>query len=145
MAAFAEDYSRHYPETMVPDHGLGKVLSTGEPEIVSPITDEMLTLAAIDEEHLRLLRLLKLSGSILVPLQSRGKVLGAIRLLGTDGHYFDDSDLQLAVDLGRRGGVAIENAQLHRSVLDHETELHLSHAAAKMGSWTWDLERDKLF
>lgn len=145
MAAFAEEYSRKYPETIVPDRGLGKVLSTGEPEMVSPITEEMLALAAIDEEHLRLLRFLKLSGSILVPLESRGKVLGAIRLLGTDGHFFDQSDLQFALDLGRRAGVAIENAQLHRAVLDHEAELHLSHAAAKMGSWTWDLERDKLF
>jgi PAS domain S-box-containing protein len=145
MAAFAEEYSRKYPETIVPDHGLGKVLSTGEPEIVSPITEEMLALAAVDEEHLLLLRFLKLSGSILVPLQSRGKVLGAIRLLGTDGHFFDQSDLQLALDLGRRAGVAIENAQLHRAVLDHEMELRQSHAAAKMGSWTWDLERDKLF
>jgi PAS domain S-box-containing protein len=145
MASFVEEYSRKYPEKIEPHHGVGRVFSTGEPEIVPVITDEMVAASAKDNDHLQLLRRLRLSSSIVVPLASRGRVLGALRLLGTNGHYFGESDVQLALDLGRRAAAAIENAQLHRAVLEQDTELRLSHAAAKMGSWTWDLEHDKLF
>jgi len=144
MSAFAEEYERRYPEKIDPNQGVGRVFSTGEPEIVPVITEEMLAGAARDDEHLHLLRQLKLNSSIVVPLKSREKVLGAIRLLGTNGRYFGESDVQLALDLGQRAAVAIENAQLHGALLEQATELRLSHAAAKMGSWTWDLDNDRL-
>jgi len=144
MAAFAAEYERRYPEQIEPHHGVGKVFRTGEPEIVPVITPEMLAAAAQGEEHLRFLRRFELNSSIVVPLKSRGRVLGAIRLLGAHGRFFSESDCQLALDLAQRAAVAIENAQLHRALLEQATELRLSHAAAKMGSWTWDLEHDRL-
>ncbi len=144
MSAFAEEYERRYPEQIEPNQGVGQVFSTGEPEIVPVITEEMLAAVVQDDDHLLLLKQLQLSSSIVVPLRSRDRVLGAIRLLGTNGRYFGDSDVQLALDLGQRAAVAIENAQLHRALLEQATELRLSHAAAKMGSWTWDLENDRL-
>jgi PAS domain S-box-containing protein len=144
MAAFAEEYERRYPEQIELNQGVGKVFSTGKPEIVPVITEAMLAAAARDHDHLHLLRQLRLSSSIVIPLKSRGRVLGAIRLLGTHGRYFGGSDVQLALDLGQRAGVAVENAQLHHALLEQATELSLSHAAAKMGSWTWDLEHDRL-
>ncbi len=144
MAAFAEEYERRYPEQIEPNQGVGKVFSTGEPEIVPFITGQMLAAAARDEEHLHFLQRFHLSSSIVVPLKSRDRTLGAIRLLGTNGRYFGDSDVQLALDLAQRAAVAIENAQLHRALVEQATELRLSHAAAKMGSWAWDLEQDRL-
>jgi len=145
MAGLAEEYGRRYPERIDPEHGLGRVLRTGEPEVVSPITDAMLAAAVPDGEHLRMLRQFRLSCSVVVPLVSRGEVLGAIRLMGTDGHYFTASDVKLAIDLGRRAAAAIENARLHKALVEQDAELRLSHAAARMGSWSWDVERDKLF
>ncbi len=144
MADFAEEYERRYPEQIEPNQGVGKVFSTGEPQIVPAITDEMLAAAAQDDKHLLFLQQFQLSSSIVVPLRTRDRVLGAIRLLGTKGRYFGDRDVQLALDLGQRAAVAIENAQLHHALLEQATELRLSHAAAKMGSWTWDLENDHL-
>jgi GAF domain-containing protein len=38
MSAFAEEYERRYPEQIEPSQGVGKVFSTGEPEIVPVIT-----------------------------------------------------------------------------------------------------------
>jgi PAS domain S-box-containing protein len=144
MAAVAADYERRYPEQIKPSEGVGKVFSTGEPEIVPVITEEMLAAAAKDDEHLHFLQQFQLSSSIVVPLRARDRVLGAIRLLGTKGRYFGDRDVQLALELGQRAAVAIENAQLHHALLEQATELRLSHAAAKMGSWTWDLEHNRL-
>jgi len=145
MAGYAEEYESRYPERIDPERGLGRVLRTGEPEVVPTVIDEMLAAAATDEEHLRMLRLFKFSSILVVPLVSRGKVLGAIRLLGTGGRHFVASDVQLALDLGRRAAVAIENARLHRALLEQDAELRLSHAAARMGSWSWDVERDRLY
>lgn len=143
--SYAEEYTRKYPERIVPEHGLGRVLRTGQPEVFAHITDAMLAAAAIDEEHLRLLRRLQLSGSILVPLLGHDDaVLGAIRLLATGHRTFRDDDLRLAQDLGRRAAAAIENARLHREVLDQENRLRLAHSAAHMGTWSWDLLRNKL-
>jgi GAF domain-containing protein len=121
MDSFAEEYARKHPEVILPESGVGKVIATGEPEIISHITDEMVSAVATDEEHLLLLRQLDLSASIIVPLQSQGRILGAIRLLGTGKHYFGPGDVRLALDLGRRAAIAIENAQLHRSLVEQNS------------------------
>jgi PAS domain S-box-containing protein len=145
MASFVAEYAERYPETIVPDRGLGKVLALGQPEVYARISEDMVSAAAIDEEHLAMLRRLALSASIVVPLIARGKVLGAIRLLGSRGRHFSAEDVQLAEDLARRSAVAIENARLHRAVLDQENEIRLSHAAAHMGSWSWELDTHRIY
>ena len=52
----AERLRAYEPDDLHPDRGLGKVLHTGQPELYSRITDEILIGAAVDEEHLSLLR-----------------------------------------------------------------------------------------
>jgi signal transduction histidine kinase/GAF domain-containing protein len=145
MLSSAQEYERLYPEQIQEDRGVGAVLRTGKPEVFLEITDDMLTAAAVSPEHLKALRSLQLSGSILVPLTSRDKVLGAIRLLRAGSHRpFEADDIQLAEDLARRAATAIENAQLHRAVLKQQSELRLSQAAARMGSWNWDLVKAQI-
>jgi PAS domain S-box-containing protein len=144
--SLAEEYSRKYPEKIVPDRGLGLLLRTGQPEVYPEISDDIILAGAVDEEHLRFLRQLRLRGSILVPLLAHDdKVLGAIRLLATGDRTFSKYDVRLAQDLARRAAAAIENARLHREVLDQENRLRLAHAAAHMGTWSWDLVRNQLF
>jgi PAS domain S-box-containing protein len=141
----ASEYSAKYPEDLYPDRGLGKVLRTGEPEIYPYIPDELIVQSAIDAEHLRLLRKLDLRASILYPLIARGRVLGAIRLLGTGNRpAYTSDDVQLAGELALRAAAAIDNARLHRAVTEQESELRLSHAAARMGSWSWDQVNQKI-
>ena len=141
----AKDFSLKYPEQITEDRGLGLVLKTGESEVYYNITDAMIAAAALSPQHLEDVRALKLTSSILVALKSRSKILGAIRFLATDGRNFTPDDLRLAEDLARRAAAAIENAQLHRAVLDQENKLRLSHSAAHMGSWNWDLVNSKIF
>jgi PAS domain S-box-containing protein len=143
---FAREYNAKYPENLVPDRGLGKVLRTGELEVYPYISDELIAQSAIDAEHLRLLRQFDLKASILVPLVARGRVLGAIRLLGTGARgRYTQQDVQLAQDLALRAATAIDNARLHRAVMEQESELRISHAAAKMGSWSWDQLAQKIY
>lgn len=142
----AREYAVRYPEQITPSRGVGYVLSTGQAEFIPVVTEEMVQAAARDPEHLDLLRQLRLAGSIVVPLCGHDNVvLGAIRLLAAGDRRFREDDLRLAQDLARRAAAAIENAKLHREVLDQESRLRLAHAAARMGTWSMDLVRGKLF
>ena len=55
---------------------------------------------------------------LLVPLCARGAVLGAISLVRTTSdRRYGPEDVALAEDLGRRAGMAVDNARLHAEVL----------------------------
>ncbi len=56
-------------------------------------------------------------GLISVALTARGRPLGALTLVRDAPGAFDEDDHALAVELGRRAGVAVDNAQLFRSSL----------------------------
>ena len=144
MVEFAREYIARYPDRLRDDRGLGKALRTGEVEFIPSITDDMLTASITDSEQLAMLRTVGLTASILVPLKSRGKVLGAIRLLATGTRQFTEDDVRLGEDLARRAAAAIENAQLHRAVLEQESRFRLAHAAARMGAWSWDIVNQRM-
>lgn len=59
-----------------------------------------------------ILRTLGVRSSLIVPICARGRVLGAITFVSDHRRDYDDADLMLAEDLGRRCGMAIDNARL---------------------------------
>jgi len=140
MDSFAEGYTRRHPDVILPESGVGKVIATGEPEIIPHVTEEMVHAAAEDAGHLRLLRQLNLSASMIVPLRSESRILGAMRLLATGERYFGPGDVRLALELGRRAAIAIENALLHRSLLEQESARRPSNTAARLGTWGRDAD-----
>jgi PAS domain S-box-containing protein len=108
----AEEISRRYPPA---GDAIARVIESGEPVLISEIADEMLVEAAYDDEHLALLQEAELRSFLAVPVVGRERVYGALALVTTRlGRAFDEPDLALATDLGRRAGTAIENAQLLR-------------------------------
>ncbi|MGA8728169.1 MAG: PAS domain S-box protein [Terracidiphilus sp.] len=141
----AAELFRDYPEEIREDRGLGAVLHSGKSEVVTHVTAEMLSTAARDADHLAAINALGITSSMVVPLVARGNVLGAIRLLAAGGsRHFTADDVKLAEDLARRAAAAIENAKLHRAALKQDSELSLSHVAARIGSWNWDLENHSM-
>lgn len=111
--ALANRMRRRYPPENA-ERGLGKVLRTGRPELYAEIADEDLETLAFDEEHLRTLRALGLRSGMWVPLTARGRTLGAITFASSDsGRVYGPTDLSLALELGRRAGVAVDNARLY--------------------------------
>lgn len=110
----ARELDRRYPPDPEATTGLPNVLRTGKSEMAD-IPEEMLVAAAIDEEHLRILRELSLHSYMIVPLVARGRVLGAISLVSAEsGRSFDDEDLQFAEDLANRAAYSVINARLFR-------------------------------
>jgi PAS domain S-box-containing protein len=115
MLALGEELTRRYPTDWSTDEGRARVLRTGNPLFLPTVTDAMLVTGARDEHHLALLRALRFSSIIVVPLTARGLILGALTLCASEsGRRYDEADLALAIDLGQRAGIALDNARLFR-------------------------------
>jgi serine phosphatase RsbU (regulator of sigma subunit) len=73
----------------------------------------MVAAAAVDEEHARLLRELGIRSGIVAPMRAGLRTTGAITFVSSEsGRDFTETDLAIAVELGRRAGVAVENSRL---------------------------------
>jgi hypothetical protein len=124
MVRWAWEMQAKYPTDPDAPSGAPKVIRSGVSELLPQITDEMLAAGARDDEQLQLARDLDLRSALIVPLAARDRTLGAITLIRTgDQPAFDDGDLAFAEDLGRRAGVAIDNAQLYAQTQDVALQL----------------------
>jgi signal transduction histidine kinase len=112
--ALARVWAEKYPLDEHSDSAIARVIRTGEPVYVRELTDEMLVAAIRDPERLQDTRALDLRSLIVAPLVARGHVLGAITLAlsGTLRRY-GDVDRELALELGRRAGLAVDNSLLY--------------------------------
>ena len=105
-----------YPIGSTSPFGAPEAIQTGRPQMETDVDDERLLAIAQNEEHLGILRALGLTSYIVVPISSRGTVLGALTLatVRESGRRYGPSELEIAEHLGRRAGLAIENARLYR-------------------------------
>jgi serine phosphatase RsbU (regulator of sigma subunit) len=94
--------------------GVPNVIRTGVAELYPHISDDLLAANADDEEHLAALRELGMVSAMIVPMVARQRTLGTVTLVSsTPTRRFDVDDLALAEELGRRAGVAVDNARLY--------------------------------
>ena len=118
-AALADELQRRYPFDPEAPHGAPQVLRTRRPELCADVTNELLIAAAQDPQHLELLRTIGLTSYISVPLEARGRVLGALTIgMSESNRRYESADLPLAEDLAHRIAAAIDNAQLYRAAQD---------------------------
>lgn len=125
--AWAWRFRKRYPPDPNAATGVAKVARTGRSELYAEVTDEMLVASARDDDHLRLTRELAPRSIMIVPLVTSTRPIGAITFVRSDGvRPFTADDLVVAEDLGRRAGVAIDNARLHEQAT--ATALQFQHA-----------------
>jgi len=122
---WAEELAERYPDDPDSPHGSYEVLRTGETRLVPELPDGFLEETAVDEEHLRVLREVGLHSYMLVPLIARGRTVGVLGLVTTEGsnHTYDEVDLNLAEELARRAALAVDNAGLYRDALANQERL----------------------
>ncbi len=94
-----------------------RVLTTGEPALLTDLRPDVLRTPAIGspgEELAGLVEVLGLGAVIVVPLVARRRVIGVLSLVvGGSGRGYDDEDLAVAADLARRAALALDNARLY--------------------------------
>jgi PAS domain S-box-containing protein len=115
---FARELQERYPADPASPSRAAAVIASGEAQLVSDVTDEMLTASARDDIHLDLIRQLGLRSYMCVPLTVRSRIVGAITLVASEetGRTFDQRDLEVAEELARRAAAAIDSANLYREV-----------------------------
>ena len=101
-------------------HGPGAVIRTGAPLLAEHVTEEMIERMTLSPRHRQAVLALGPRSSIVVPLESRGRVVGAISLVATDesGRHYDADDLAFALELGQRVALLVDNARLYREARD---------------------------
>ena len=113
----AREYYAAHPPCKDDPIGAPRVIRTLESEFVVVASSE--TLGDLpDEEHRNLLRELGARSFLMVPMRARGRTLGAITFVSDVQRQYDDADLLLAEDLGRRCAMALDNARLFRESQD---------------------------
>jgi PAS domain S-box-containing protein len=110
-----EELARCYQQILVhPDSFSAQALRRGEPVLVAEFSPQLATTIIQDLRLLGLLQALQPISVMLLPLTSRGRILGLLLLaMAESGRRYTESDLSLANDLACRSAVAIDNAQLY--------------------------------
>jgi signal transduction histidine kinase/CheY-like chemotaxis protein len=116
-ASAFEAFARSYPTRVGDGSPIAQVLATGTARLHVRVTEGLLRSASRNDEELSLLRQARFLSAIVVPLIARGERIGVLSCATAEsGRTFDERDLQLAEELGRRAGLAVTNARLYRAV-----------------------------
>jgi PAS domain S-box-containing protein len=95
--------------------GAWSVVRSGNSAVFNDIGEEALAHFAADPAALAELRSLEMTAVVLVPLLARDRVLGSMALVYTQpGRRYDETDVALFEEVGRRAGAALENARLYQ-------------------------------
>ncbi len=114
--AFVAQLEQRYPPDPEADGGPIQVSRSGESAFFPEIPDELLAAAAVDDEHLALIRSIGMRSAVIVPLAVRGRRLGAVTLVHAESErQFDRNDLAFAEQLAANAAVALDNARLYEN------------------------------
>ncbi|MEO7963674.1 MAG: HAMP domain-containing sensor histidine kinase, partial [Gemmatimonadaceae bacterium] len=125
-----------HPVDGSPNHPVWRAIRDTEAVLVPEVTDETIARAlSSDQGVLQLARDTGTTSLLLVPIRARGQVLGAVGL-GTRGtrRHFDDRDKHLIEEIGKRAGLALDNARLLAAELRARLEAEAAHAEAERAS-----------
>lgn len=112
--AFVAQLQQRYPPDPAAPGGAVQVSRTGQASFVPDIPDELLVEAAVDAEHLQLIRSIGMRSAVVVPLLVRGRSLGALTLVQAEsGRRFDRTDLAFVQQLASGAALALDNARLY--------------------------------
>ena len=104
---------RRWPSAPDRRGSAASVAKTGRPMLIPRITEEILR-GRVDDSFAQTLRDLRLCSAITVPLQARGRTLGAFTLMSAESErLYDSEDLRFAEDIASRAALAIDNGRLY--------------------------------
>ncbi len=103
-----------YPVPENAPTGVPQVMRQRAAQLVNDITPDMLAAAAQDAEHAQALTEVGMRAALIVPMLAGGRAIGALTLISAESNRrFSPADVELAEELARRAGTAVENARLY--------------------------------
>src|SRR3954467_13743534 len=113
LSEIVREYDARYPLRPDDPAGSGKVVRTGEAELVEDIPAAFFEAVSGDPEQLRVLRAMGFRSYVIAPLVARGRVLGDLALAySTSGRHYGRDDLDMLQALADACALAIDNARL---------------------------------
>jgi PAS domain S-box-containing protein len=111
--SIAREFAERY-QTDPAGEGVGRVIRTGESQLLPIITRESIDAAAPDPEFTMIVwEELGIRSAVTVPLKARGECFGALRLVTAESRRrLDEQDLAFAEDLATHAALAVSNARL---------------------------------
>lgn len=113
--ALAREWGQRSPARLEARTGAAAVVRSGRSQLVPEVTEEMLATSGASERQVALVRELGMRSVLIVPLALPGSApFGTLSLvMAESGRHFDDHDLVLAEELGRRAALAVQNSHLY--------------------------------
>jgi predicted ATPase/signal transduction histidine kinase len=107
-----KELAERYPARPGAPSPAGDVLDGRAPRHRASIPEEAIASMCVDAHHAELVRALGAGSFVAVPLIAREELLGALTLAAASPDRFEPADFELAVELGRRLALALDNARL---------------------------------
>lgn len=116
-----QELRRRYPPTRGSGHLPSRVVSTGEPVLLLRTSPDELRRFAVDDSHYRLLRELGVCSVASVPLETTGRVVGAMTFgMGTSGRTLAAGEIPLLLEYGRLVGLEITSSRMRDELRGRE-------------------------
>jgi signal transduction histidine kinase/CheY-like chemotaxis protein len=113
------ELTRRY-RAMNRESGSRAVMRTGKSELYKSVSADDLR-KTLGEELGALFAEIGIVSSMIVPIAARGRTLGAI-VLNSATRMYDENDLAMAEELGRKAGLAVESARLYREAREADRQ-----------------------
>jgi signal transduction histidine kinase/DNA-binding response OmpR family regulator len=113
-AELARQLEHVLPTPDDPNDQVGAVLRSGKTLLLPQVPAELIAAASVRPEQQELLQQLNIQSVLVVALQARGQILGAVSLVSSDAmRLFSTDDRLLVEDLVARASLALDNARLY--------------------------------
>ena len=122
--------SRPLANWLRPDDAVLQAQLRGDAIVVPELTAAWLTEHLFGADYLALIQEAEPKSLLLAPLVARGRTIGSMMFVATRAaRPYDEADVALARDLGRRAGLAVDNARLYRRAERARTEAEAANQA----------------
>jgi PAS domain S-box-containing protein len=126
MVDWARALRERYPLASDAPVGIPQVARSQQSELYTDVPDALLVASTRSAEALAVARQIGYSSIMLVPLVARGRTMGVVSFVAVEsGKKYDKRDLALAEEIGRRAGIALDNARLYREVQQSRHQLDI--------------------